>query len=160
MHTSHVNPSLLVDAGWEDDDDDAVSGSCAIDGGLAGLEKGSNLVDSGSNDFGGSDDRFGVGRAGSFVTPHSSQTDRLAALLKPQIAQIQLEPAVSEAEESAAEALILQSLLDVVLSRGESVCREDELGRGCVSRLMASSSLASGLARVRVILGLLLRNPA
>lgn len=154
VQTSQARPFLLFEsANWD------VESVVSVGGALAGLVKGSGLVASGSSDFGGRGDRVAIGRAGSLVTPHSSHEPLLAALLKPQIAQTQLDPAASEAEESAAEALILQSLLDVALSRGESVCGEEAFGRVCGFSL-EPSPLVSGLARVRVILGLLLRNPA
>lgn len=98
-----------------------------IDGALLGLEKGSNLVVSGARS--GRVVRFGVGRAGSFVTPQSSHDARFAPLLKPQMAQTQFDAPASAAVESAAEALILQSRLVVLLSGFESVCEASGLGR-------------------------------
>ncbi len=107
MQTSQAKPSDFFD-GCEEF-------SCCvatdIEGALIGLGEGYDLravsdgcVRSGMGVL------VGVGRAGSLVTPHSSQTARFDALLKPQIAQTQFDPAASEGVESAADAVTLQSL--------------------------------------------------
>lgn len=113
----------------------------------------------------------GVGRAGSFVTPHSSHDERPAALLKPQMAQTQFGPVTAATEESAAVAPTLQSRPAVALAGCKSAWDDSGLGRrgaDVLCALFASrirsvldpSSVDSTLASVRVILGLLLRKPA